>query len=143
MLLTFSNKQVSVDILWLCFLGINGWFPLVTCCSGYDTLPTVEQQSLNTNCVGGVELSISFSSAEDRNAVLHSGTKLGWTPAIKGITINSETGDTMATWKTGLKLEIHIEGALLPIEMVAIPTNIKEKYKLCYLRYKFYDRGKN
>ena len=115
---------------------------MVTCSNGYVTLPTVEQQSLNINCVGGVELSISFSSAEDRTAVLHNGAKLGWSPAIKGISINSETGDTMATCKTPLQLEIHIEGAFLPIEMVAIPTSVKEKYKLCYVRYKFYDRGK-
>ena len=116
---------------------------MVTCSSGYVTLPTVEQQYLNSNCVGGVELSISFNSAEDRTAVLHSGIKLGWTPALRGISIDSETGDTVAIWKTGLQLEIHIEGALLPVEMVAIPTNVKEKYKMCYVRYKFYDRGKN
>ena len=132
---------MKIYILWSCFLGINGWFPLVTSASGYDTLPTVEQQSLSSACVGGVELSFSFSSAEDRSAVLHSGTKLGWSPALKSISINSQTGDTVTTWEADSQLEIQIEGILFPVELVAIPTGTKEKYKLCYMRYKFYDRG--
>lgn len=109
---------------------------MVTC----STLPTIELPV--NNCVGGVELSISFSSAEDRTVVLCSGAKLGWSPALKGININSQTGDIVNTWETGSQFDIHIEGTLLPVELVAIPMSIKEKYKLCYVRYKFYDRGK-
>ena len=124
------------------FVGVSGWFPLVSCNSGYDTLPTVEH-SADSNCVGGVELSVSFSCAEDRTAVLRTGTKLGWSPALKGVSINSQTGDTVITWEEDSQLEIQIEGAMLPIEMVAIPTSVKEKYRLCYVHYKFYDRGKH
>ena len=99
------------------------------------------EQSTNNNCVGGMEMSISFSSAEDRTAILHSGTKLGWSPALKGITINSQTGDAVTTWETDSQLEIQVDGALLSVDTVVIPTRIKEKYKMCYIRYKFYDRG--
>ena len=132
---------MKIYILWSCFLGINGWFPLVTSASGFDTLPSVEQQSLSSACVGGVELSISFNSAEDRTAVLRSATKLGWSPALKSISINSQTGDTVAMWEADSQLEIHVEGILFPVELVAISTGTKEKYKHCYIRYKFYDRG--
>lgn len=124
----------------ICFLGINGWFPLLICSSGYATLPTAEQ-SINSNCVGGIEISINFNSAEDRTSVLQTGSKLGWSPSLKGISINSQTSDVMATWETDLQFEIHVEGSLLPVEIVAIPTSVKEKYKFCYVRYKFYDRG--
>lgn len=123
------------------FIGITGWFPLKICSSGYATFPTAEQ-SFNSCCMGGVEISINFSSAEDRTAVLQAGAKLGWSPSLKGVGINSQTGDTVATWETDLQFEMDIEGALLPAELVAIPTSVKEKYKLCYVRYKFYDRGK-
>lgn len=136
-----SNKTgVSLYIVGM-FLGISGWFPLNICSSGYTTLPTAEKPC-NSGCVGGVEISINFTSAEDRTAVLQSGAKLGWSPSAKGIGVNSQTGDTVATWETDLQFEMQIEGALLPAETVAIPTSVKEKYKLCYLRYKFYDRGK-
>ena len=131
---------VSLYIVGM-FLGINGWFPLNICSNGYTTLPTAEQQC-NSSCVGGVEININFTSAEDRTAILQSGAKLGWSPSVKGIGINSQTGDAMASWETDLQFEMQIEGVLLPAETVAIPTSVKEKYKLCYVRYKFYDRGK-
>lgn len=131
-----------VCILWVCFLGVNGWFPLVTCSSGYITLPSEEHSVTHSNCVGGIEISINFSSTEDRTAVLQSGVKLGWLPSLRGVGIDSQTGDIVSTWKTGSQFEIHVEGGLLPVESVTIPTSIKEKYKLCYVRYKFYDRGK-
>ena len=104
---------------------------------GYDVLPATEQLA-GANCVGGLEVNISFSSAEDRMAILQAGTKLGWTPVVKGITTVTVT---QATSTTSL-LEIHVEGSLLPVELVAMSAKIKERYKLCYVRYKFYDRGK-
>jgi len=66
-------------------------------------------------------------------AILQVGTKLGWTPAVKGITTDALTV-TQATSTTAL-LEIHVEGSLLPVELVATSAKIKERYKLCYVLY--------
>ena len=101
-------------------------------------LPATEQLA-GSNCVGGLEMNISFSSAEDRMAILQAGTKLGWTPAVKGIA--TDTLAVTQAMSTSL-LEIHVEGSLLPVELVAMSAKTKERYKLCYVRYKFYDRGK-
>lgn len=100
-------------------------------------LPATEQLA-GANCVGGLEVNINFSNAEDRTAILQAGNKLGWTPAVK---TDSLTVHQNKLTVTNSLLEIHVEGSLLPFELVAMSTKTKERYKHCYLRYKFYDRG--
>jgi len=73
--LKISGFQPLIFSCFCCYLGISGWFPLVISNIGYDVLPATEQLA-GANCVGGLEVNISFSSAEDRMAILQAGTKL-------------------------------------------------------------------
>jgi len=131
----YESPEEVLRKFFSCHSGISRWFPLVISNIGYDVLPVTEQLA-GTNCVGGLEVNVSFSSAEDRMAILQAGNKLGWTPAVK------HTNTVIQTTSTAALFEIHVEGSLLPVELVAMSAETKERYKFCYVRYKFYDRGK-
>lgn len=94
--------------------------------------------------VGGLELSISFSEAEDRDHVIHLSRGVGWSPP-PGIECDKDWMDREDLsqnkhWEFCLK----INKAWIPsseLQSFNVPGKKLDKIVRAYARYKLYNKG--
>jgi len=94
--------------------------------------------------VGGLELSIKFSEAEDRDHVIHLSRGVGWSP-LPEIDCDEEWLDKedlskMKHWEFCL----NINKAWIPLsELHSFHVSVTNKNFRAYARYKLYNKGTN
>lgn len=104
-----------------------------------------------TATLGGLQVSIKFEDPEDRDAVIHTGRSLGWSPPagiayhnIDDHWLDSEDEDGGGQSPKGLELNVRISRAWIPDSVIqeiqAHQSNLKEIKG--YIRYKLYDKSK-
>ena len=105
--------------------GIRGWWPLN---------PVNEDSVIDKGVfVGGVDLQIGFSRAEDREKVIHAGRGCGW----------KESFDAVSALVTSQPYRLTVcftELNCVRRDFVSLITNTRKSVK-CYVRYKFYDKA--
>jgi len=104
---------------------------------------------MSTNIsLGGLQLSIKFEDPEDREAVLHAGRSVGWSPP-PGLEYDDdvqlfgsgddEDGDDH--YPKGLDLSLKINRAWIPVSLVHdLQGHQSSKNIKGYVRYKLYDK---
>ena len=146
----------------LCSVGVRGWFPLYPPLSNsvnHESAPeSISNPDLHTAChyVGGVEVSLSFSSDDERKSILARGLEMGWKPPESNM---SGLDELLELYQGGKGREGEREGGclrnpvcwrfcvnvtelLVPIETVAIAMlEDPAPYLYCFLRYRFFDSG--
>ena len=148
----------TLSVLY-CFAGVHGWLPLYPPSQNTDeTAPDQIDNPSDPPYVGGIELSLSFSTDEDRQQVLSRALEVGWKPpptAGRGGATDVERGelvgeggregrerllkDSKCRWKFSVK----VTELVLPIEAVTISmSEDPAPYMYCFLRYRFFDSGK-
>lgn len=92
--------------------------------------------------VGGLELSIHFCEAEDRNQVIHVSRGVGWSP-LAGVECEDAWLDKKEVFKeTSWKFSLKINKSWIP------PTEVHSFFSgatscvKAYARYKLYNKGK-
>ena len=135
--------------LAFCFAGINGWYAIyIPSDRIIEDEVTSQYQMADGNIkdiVGGLELSINFSEAENRDAVIHISRGVGWAP-LPAVDRDDDWIDEGQFSPNVARVEfcLNITKAWIPLsELHSFSKGGKEagKRTLVYARYKFYDRG--
>ena len=126
----------------VCYTGVKGWFP-IHLPGEHDTHDASPHDEIN-KVVGGLELSIAFSEAEDRDHVLHLSRGLGWSPPPEidcdEVCLDREDLSKNKHWAFCMK----INTAWIPSsELVSFNASAKNADKRVkgYARYKLYNKG--
>lgn len=125
-------------------IGIKGWHAI--------KLPDLDEDMNTNTTMGGLQLSIKFEDPEDREAVVHTGRSLGWSPP-PGIEyeddnnplFDSEDEDGESQAPKGLELSVKISRAWVPDSFIQ-ELHMKQsnlKGIKGYVRYKLYDKSKS
>uniref|UniRef100_S4RAL3 C2 domain containing 3 centriole elongation regulator n=1 Tax=Petromyzon marinus TaxID=7757 RepID=S4RAL3_PETMA len=112
--------------------GIHGWFPVSPAGVGHGGREAPDP--LN-QCVGGLELSVAFAHAGDREKVLQAARYLGW----KHHCLEQEEKDDAVTT---VALKVAVPKAWLPERCLPdfnAPSRPAPEDIHCYLRYRLYD----
>lgn len=122
----------------ICHTGVKGWYPIY--------LPSTSPMRVGdvAEVVGGLELSIKFSEAEDRDHVIHLSRGVGWSP-LPEIDFDEDWLD-----KEDLSKEKHwefclnINKAWIPsseLHYFYVSATKLDKNVKAYVRYKLYNKG--
>lgn len=115
------------------FLGISGWFSLVS------SHPNVSSHPCLTS-VGGLELSVNFGHRADRERVLNSAALMGWEVETDPEDTEQDDVDEDHRGHRELRLSISMPKAWLPRHVLLLPGHSDlQRSTYCYLRYKLYD----
>lgn len=141
LLISFLNAH-NADGSFLFYTGIKGWFPiyLPSDSSVHDASP----HSYAEKVVGGLQLSVSFSDAEDRDHVIHVSRGVGWSPPA-GVEcdddwLDKETMSKERHWEFCLKIS---KAWIPPTELQSLSSGAAkvDKGEKAYTRYKLYNKG--
>lgn len=122
----------------VCHTGVKGWYPVY--------LPTKSDMHDGDvdKAVGGLELSIKFSEADDRDHVIHLSRGVGWSPLPK-IDCDEEWLDKEdLSKKTHWRFCLNISKAWIPSsELHSFHVSVAklDKNFRAYARYKLYNKG--
>ena len=123
--------------------GIKGWYPI--------NMPSDSEVHGATTpfgtgkAVGGLELSLQFSEAQDRNHVLHVSRGVGWSP--RSVLECDETdwlGKEEMPEDTNLEIGLKISKAWIPTSQLhsfSSGTQRADRGVMAYARYKLYNKG--
>ncbi|XP_078721213.1 C2 domain-containing protein 3 isoform X1 [Lampetra fluviatilis] len=120
--------------------GIHGWFPVSPAGVGHGG--GGEAPDPLNQCVGGLELSVAFAHAGDREKVLQAARYLGWKHHCME---QEEEGDAMseeAFIEATVVLKVAVPKAWLPERCLPdfnAPSRPAPEDIHCYLRYRLYD----
>ena len=147
--------EYNTHVLHICFyLGVCGWLPLYPPAKNSNVAAPelITNHTSTTEYVGGIEVSLSFSSDEDRELVLSHGQELGWVPAntdrvtldgaVQREGVKGEGKRELKDEKCRWKFSIEVTEVSVPVEAVTILlSQDPAPYMYCYLKYRFFDSG--
>ena len=130
-----------------------GWLPLYPPAKNSNiAAPELITNHSSAEYVGGIEVSLSFSSDEERELVLSHGQELGWVPAntdrvavggaVQREGVKGEGKRELKDAKCRWKFSIEVMEISVPVEAVTILlSQDPAPYMYCYLKYRFFDSG--